>query len=92
MDDGRRAHLRQEVELGQRMLALLNDEQVAKCISQAKAAVHAEWEDEVNADKRNELWLKLVGMRLFIDSLNRVVETGKLAGRSLSMESDRGKK
>jgi hypothetical protein len=89
MDDAAKARLRQEAVLGEKISGLLKDEDVNGCLQAMREELRTAMENEFDREKRDLIWLELNGLRTFLQSVNRVIETGHMAVKSLQDEAKR---
>lgn len=79
---------RQEVYVASRISDLLNDEHVDKALNGMLHGFQNQWLVEQNKEARELLWIKAQGLQEFLNTLQALIDTGKMAAAQLaSMEN-----
>lgn len=84
-----RAQLQQEVYIATRISDLLNDPAVADALNGMLHGFQNSWLDSVDPKERDLLWIKAQGLKEFLNTLQSLITTGKMAAAQLeSMKND----
>jgi hypothetical protein len=78
------AKRRHEVYVASRVEALLHDPEIDKILNGLLHGFQNAWLTELNKDARELLWLKAMGLQEFINTLQSVIDTGKMAATQLA--------
>ena len=80
--------LNTEVQLGQRISALVNDEIIQKHLNGLLHGYQNMWLDELDPSVRNQLWLEAHALTTLIESLRSVINSGIMAAQQLELNQN----
>lgn len=75
--------LKQEVNQGLRIAALVDDELVKKTLDGLLHGLQNQWVGEPDQKAREALWQRATGLLEFINALKALIDTGKMANVQL---------
>lgn len=74
---------KREVQVAERISALVNDEIIKETLDGLLHGAQNEWLTTLDRDQRDQLWLKVQGLTVFIESLRQLIESGRMAAIQL---------
>lgn len=74
---------KREVQVAERVSAFLNDEIIKETLDGLLHGAQNDWLFTVDREARDQLWLKVQGLTVFIETLRQLIESGKMAAIQL---------